>query len=116
MRFAPPETLRISKRIALAELTVKLAVVKLVELVVTVEPTFVQLEPLLVDFQSSHVLFPSEPYLACWTETVPALETLKFIRISPSSRTRADHEPVLRSLVVLPVSASSRYQLPVPKV
>src|SRR5690348_15810286 len=116
MRLAPPVILRISNRIAPALLTVKLAVVNVVELVVTVEPTFVHVEPLFVDFQSSHVLVPSEPYFACWIETVPALATLKFMRTVPISRTRADHEPVFRSLVVLPVSASLRYQLPVPSV
>ncbi len=42
--------------------------------------------------------------------------TLKFIRSFPALRMRADQEPVLRSLEVLPVKASSRYQLPEPKV
>jgi hypothetical protein len=65
MRFAPPLTLRISNRTATELLTVKLAVVSVVELVVIVDPTFVHVEPLFVDFQSSKVLFPSVPYFAC---------------------------------------------------
>ncbi len=65
MRLVPPDTLRISKRIAAEELTVKEAVESVVELVVIVEPTFVHVEPLLVDFHNSQVLVPSVPYLAC---------------------------------------------------
>jgi hypothetical protein len=116
IRFAPPDTLRISNRIEPALLTVNEAVLSDVELVVIVEPTFDQVEPLFVDLQSSQVLVPSDPYFACWIETEPALVTLKFIRTAPVSRTRADHEPVFRSLVVFPVSASERYQLPDPRV
>src|SRR5213592_4548941 len=98
IRLAPPLTLRISNRTAAELLTVKLAVVRVVELVVIVDPTFVQVEPLFVDFQSSKVLVPSDPYFACCTENVPALATLKFMRIFPSSRVRAEYEPFLRSL------------------
>ncbi len=61
MRFVPPDIFLTSKRTATEELTVKLAVESAVELVVTVEPTFVQVEALLVDFQSSQVLEPSVP-------------------------------------------------------
>jgi hypothetical protein len=61
MRFAPPDIFLISKRIALEELTVKLAVASAVELVVTVEPTRVHVEPLFVDFHNSQVLAPSAP-------------------------------------------------------
>lgn len=112
----PPETLRISKRIAPELFTVKLAFVKVVVPVVTVAPTFVHVEPLLVDRQSSQLLAPSVPYLAWLIVTVPALATLKFIRTEPKSRTRADHAPVFRSLEVLPVKASLKFQLPEPSV
>ena len=115
-RFVPPDTLRNSNRIGPALLTVKVAVVNVVELVVTVDPTFVHVEPLSVDCHNSHVLVPSEPYSACCTETVPALATLKFIRTIPIFRTRAEYEPVFLSLDVFPVKASSMYQLPVPSV
>ena len=112
IRLPPPLVLRISKRCAADELIAKVAVVRLVELVVWVEPTFVQLEPPLVDFQSSQLLEPSEPYLAWLTEKVPALDALKFILILPVLRTRAAYEPVFLSLVVLPLRASFIYQLP----
>ncbi len=61
IRFVPPEIFLTSKRTAAEELTVKLAVESEAELEVTVEPTFVQVEPLLLDFQSSQVLEPSVP-------------------------------------------------------
>ena len=114
--FVPPETFLNSNRTADELLTVNVAVVRLVELVVTVDPTCVHVEPLFVDFQSCHVLVPSVPYFACWIETVPALATLKFMLTLPEFRTRAENEPTLRSLVVLPVKASSMNHEPVPSV
>lgn len=116
MRFDPPETLRIWNLTDPVKFTVKLAVLRVLDDVVTVDPTFDQVEPPLVERQSSHVLVPSLPYFACLIETVPALEMSKFIPTVPVLRTRAEYEPALRSLEVLPVSASSRCQLPLPSV
>ena len=48
MRFVPPDIFLSSKRVATDELIVKVAVESVVELVVIVEPTCVQVEPLLV--------------------------------------------------------------------
>ncbi len=61
MRFVPPETFLTSKRIAAEELTVKPAVESEAELLVTVEPTRVQVEPPFVDFHNSQPLEPSVP-------------------------------------------------------
>src|SRR4030095_590924 len=114
--FGPPETLRIAKRTAPALFTVKLTVCKAVELVVTVDPTCVQLLPLLVDNQSCQVLDPSLPNTACWIETVPAPVLLKFMCSRPVLRTRAEKDPVLRSVERFPVKASSMNHEPVASI
>ena len=116
IRFAPPAVLRISKRIAPDELIVNETEMSLVEEVVTVEPTFDHVEPLSEDFHNSQLLEPSAPKIACLIDTVPALAALKFIRTEPMLRTRAEYAPFLMSLVVFPVSASFKYQLPEPSV
>src|SRR6185369_7967288 len=115
-RFAPPETFRISNRIALELLTVKVAVCSVVEPLVTVAPTCVQELPLLVEDQSCHVLEPSVPNTACWIVTVPAPVLLKFMCSRPVLRTRAEYDPVFLSVERFPVSASSMSQDPVPSV
>ena len=90
MRFAPPATLRIWNLIDPVKLTVKLAVFSVFDDVVTVDPTFDHVDPLLVERQSSQVLVPSLPYFACFIETAPALEISKFIPTVPVFRTRAE--------------------------
>ncbi len=61
MRFVPPDTFLTSNLTADAELTVKPTVESEAELLVTVEPTRVQVEPPFVDFHNSQPLEPSVP-------------------------------------------------------
>jgi len=69
--------------------------------------------PLLPETHNSQVPLASVPYLAWSTVTTPAPPVKsKFIPRRPLLRTRADCEPVLTSVVVLPSKASFSVQEP----
>src|SRR5512133_2895162 len=97
-----------------ATFTVKEAVARVVDEVVTVLPAWVQVEPLLVEYQRPQVELPSVPYLACLTETVLApVAKLKVIVTLPLFRVRTLWMPTFGSAVVLPRRASFKVQVPV---
>jgi hypothetical protein len=95
----------------------KLAVARVVELVVTVFPIFVQVLPLFTDAHNSQVLeasVPNTPWLILTCEA--PLPKLKFMVSEPVFCMRADLLPTFLSVLRVPMSALLNLHEPVLKV
>src|SRR4051812_42054830 len=94
--------------------TVNVAVANAVLVVATVDPTCVNVAPWSCEANSPHEPLPSEPKRAWWIVTVPAPFALSKPMVRwPLLRRRAAFAPVLISELLVPMSASFRFQLPV---
>jgi hypothetical protein len=117
IRLVPPSSLRISNRMVPARLTVNVAVANEPPVVIRDVPTWAHVAPWSCDENRPHVPLASEPKLAWWRVTVPAPEVRSNpIVMWPLLRIRPDFVPVSTSELLVPISASLRFQVPEPSV